>query len=116
MISPYPTVGSRIGERADDLQLLNNGSRTPVRDDNRQSVELVFRNVGVEGSDLTMRCKGRCQLAQLRAASRWSPFLSVELFFDVTVCVYPGMARPTPSKRPASTSATQADDHRIDLD
>jgi len=52
VISPYPTVGIGSGERADDLHLLNNGSRTPVRDDNRQSVELVFRNVGVEGSDL----------------------------------------------------------------
>src|SRR3981189_916974 len=42
-------------------------------------------------------------------------FLSVELFFDVTVCVYPGMARPTTTKRQASTSAPGGS-HRIDLD
>ena len=39
------TIGSRIGERADDLQLLNDRSGPPVRDDDRQSVGMLRTHV-----------------------------------------------------------------------
>jgi hypothetical protein len=36
------TIASRIGERADDLQLLNDRPGPPLRDDDRQSIR-IFR-------------------------------------------------------------------------
>ena len=38
-------MGRRIGERADDLQLLNDRSGPPVRDDHRQSVRMFRTDV-----------------------------------------------------------------------
>jgi hypothetical protein len=41
-IRPGPAVGGRVRERVDDLQLLDDRPRPPVRDDQRQRV-LVLR-------------------------------------------------------------------------
>src|SRR6202023_4388557 len=59
------TVGSRIGERADDLQLLNDRSGPTVRDDDGQSVRIFRPNMNemnVQSIDVGYKLRKGVQL------------------------------------------------------
>ena len=77
-----PAVGCGIGERLDDLQLLDDRARPPVRDDQRQRVLVPRANVeevNVQPVDLGDEVRQRVQLRLALAPVVVGPPVAQEL-------------------------------------